>query len=337
MMKYVFKLYCNLPHISFDVFNFIQLLIEITKNAENYNFEGILFHFNQLMPDPFIMAAFVIQNTKKLSPIIAVQPNYCLPLSTAKMIQSISSLYDRKIILNMITGAAKSELEHMNEKLDHDERYVRLSEFIKVLKSLLSSNGAVTFNGDYYNYTDIQLTPGISPHLFPDFFVAGSSSSSKNVVMEHADVFITHPEPPEQFQQSFATQLNNPDLRAGIKIGIIARETTEEAWAAAQEKYPQNSRGAIITKLKKKSESNWLRQLATLGSEAEVIDDVYWMGGFNSGKANNPILVGNYEEVSEYMMRYLDLGVSDIIVAGLETESDFRHSDQVFQKIRSVT
>jgi alkanesulfonate monooxygenase len=333
-MKYHFRLFCNLPNFDSDLANFLQTILNIAVHADIYGYEGILFHFNHLMLDPFILGSWIIQNTKKISPIIAVQPNYSTPVATAKMVQSLSYLYGRKVVLNMITGAAKNELEQVYESLDHDQRYLRLSEYIQVLKMAFSSNQPLNFNGEYYKYKDLKVSPGISTELIPDFFIAGSSSASTNVAFNHADVYITHPEPVDLYRNSVSNNLDHSKIKAGIKIGIIARETKEEAWEIARSRYPQNSRGKIITGMKKKSESNWLKQMAVLGTEAEHYDDVYWMGGFNSGLANNPILVGSIEEVTAYMIKYFEAGVSVVIVAGLNTEDDFKFTDKVFKDIK---
>jgi alkanesulfonate monooxygenase len=333
-VKYWFNLYCNLPNLSFDDVDFFQVLSQIAECADLFGFLGILLHFNHKMLDPFILASWIIQRTKRISPIIAVLPNYSSPVATAKKIQSLSHLYKRKVILNMITGAAKSELEQVNETLSHDDRYVRLAEYTDVLKRILRAKEPLFFRGDFYQFNGLQVDPGISSDLYPDFFVAGSSSAGTSTALSHADVFITHPEPVDTYKHHFAQMLGYSHIKAGIKIGIIARPTSEEAWEAAQERYPPHARGDIITKMKIKSESDWLRQMALLGLEAKTYDGVYWMGGFTSGAANNPILVGSYEEVTAYIVKYLEAGVSEIIVAGLNNLTDFEHAHYVFKDIK---
>ncbi len=334
-MKYRFSLYCNLPNDSYDGSDFVGVVSDIGRYADQYGYEGILFHFNHRMMDPFILGSQIIQNTRRLSPIIAVQPPYASPVSTAKMIQGIAYLYGRKVVLNMITGAAPRELEHIHEQLDHDQRYARLAEFIEALKLMLRSDDTVTYEGSHYRYTNLELKPVLPPALMPEFFVAGASAASTNLAVSHADVFITHPEPAELFEEHFAEKLKPSGIKIGIKIGVIARETREAAWEIAKDRYPQSSRGKIITRMKIKSESEWLRQMALLGTDSEQYDQVYWMGGFNSGVANNPILVGSYQDVAEYMERYLQSGVSVVIAAGIYSEDDFAHANEVFRNIRA--
>ncbi|MEW9700037.1 LLM class flavin-dependent oxidoreductase [Paenibacillus sp. SI8] len=326
------KLYCNLPNIQYEAPGSFEIIRNISQYAEKYNFEGVLLHFNHHMLDPLILATFIIQHTEKLKPIVAVQPYYQSPLSVAKMIQSIAFLYNRKIILNVITGAAKSELEHVSDPLDHDERYLRSAEYMDVLRKLLRNEERTSYNGKYYHYRSIDLKPDIDQRLTPQIFVAGSSSASVQTALQHADTFITHPEPIHQFEQNYSEILNNHRIRKAIKVGIIARENKNEAWEIARNRFNPDTLGRLSILAKTNSESIWLQNLAKLGVHSEEYDDVFWMGGFISGKANHPLFVGSYQDVAQYVAKYVKSGISECIVGGLETESDFAHTLEVFSR-----
>ncbi|MCD1257416.1 LLM class flavin-dependent oxidoreductase [Paenibacillus athensensis] len=330
-MKYAYKLHCNLPNNSRNEQVPMDTIARIAQHADAFQYNGVLSHFNFQMMDPFVLGTWIIQRTKRLSPIIAVQPNYCSPLEAAKMVQTIARLYGRRVILNMITGAAKSELEQVQETLSHDERYVRLAEYMHVLKLILSTAGPVYFAGDYYKYNGLQLYPELEPELMPTLFVAGSSAASMEVALQQADLFMTHPGPVPEYRELTNGIRHLPHLRSGIKIGVIARETKEEAWMEAHRRFPVSATGKMATKMKAKSESVWLRQMAELTLASDNRDEVFWMGGFASGIANNPILVGDYEQVSQYIGQYVEAGVNEIIVAGLLDEHDFRHTAEVFK------
>ena len=71
---------------------------------------------------------------------MAVQPYAIPPYSLAKIIKSLTVLYNRKININLIAGASKSELEQTNELMIHDERYKRLKEYKEVLEYCLTQN-----------------------------------------------------------------------------------------------------------------------------------------------------------------------------------------------------
>ena len=73
----------------------------------------LIFQGNDVFIEPLITAQFLLAETKRLSPFIALNPIYMHPFTAAKMIASLTLLYGRKIYLNLITGTATSYLESM--------------------------------------------------------------------------------------------------------------------------------------------------------------------------------------------------------------------------------
>ncbi|MNW68631.1 Alkanesulfonate monooxygenase [compost metagenome] len=50
----------------------------------------------------------------------------------------------------MIIGASDSELNQVGEKLNHDQRYDRVVEFIELTRRILTDKDPVTYNGSFY-------------------------------------------------------------------------------------------------------------------------------------------------------------------------------------------
>jgi alkanesulfonate monooxygenase SsuD/methylene tetrahydromethanopterin reductase-like flavin-dependent oxidoreductase (luciferase family) len=97
--------------------------------------------------DPWLVSNIILQNTKKLCPLVAIQPVYMHPYSVAKMVASFGHLYGRRMYLNMVAGGFKNDLIALNDTTPHDERYTRLIEYTTIIKLLLSSPAPVTFEG----------------------------------------------------------------------------------------------------------------------------------------------------------------------------------------------
>ncbi|MDN4080992.1 LLM class flavin-dependent oxidoreductase [Paenibacillus polymyxa] len=335
-MKYQFEVFCNVSNINYSQSSqYINQVQQIITTAEKYNYDGSLFHFNHLMVDPFILASNILQHTNNFVPIIAALPSYNSPVATVKKVQSLTYIYGKKVNLNMITGAAKHELEQISDLLEHPSRYQRLQEYIEVVKLLLESDEPIDYKGTYYNYNKLHLGTPVPKHLMPDIYVAGSSDAAIQLAGKLAQVAMTHPGPIEHFKQNFLSKINHPSLKVGIEIGIITRKTSAEAWEVARQLYPQSFLGMLHTKVKLNSESTWLRQMAELGLSSETHDDVFWMGAFTSGGQNNPLLVGSYEDVAAYFEKYLQLGVNVIILTELRSADEFEHVDQVMKLVRS--
>ncbi len=333
----------RLPH-DFDVYatalapsevgsDLLDLLAEYGQRAERYGISGLLAFYNHQNLDPWVVAATILQHTKAITPLIALQP-YCMsPFTAAKVIWSLTMLHRRRIDVNLITGATKAELDEIDERLDHDERFDRATEYMTIVRALLSSNDPLVHDGRFYRYRALRMYSGLDPEFLPRTFVAGSSPAGQRMAAAVADVAITHPEPVELFASDFLAG-RPPGQQTGIRIGLVARSTDDEAWSAARTLYSEDRSARLKTAMRKKSESDWIRRLAHLATAEGVYDEVYWTGAFRADKGNMPVLVGSYRKVADYLERYLDLGVSTVILGGGFGEEDFEHASVVINDLR---
>ncbi|HET9894049.1 MAG TPA: LLM class flavin-dependent oxidoreductase [Streptosporangiaceae bacterium] len=311
----------------------LRIIAEYAQRAERYGIDGLLAFYNHSNLDPWTVAATILQNTKVITPLVAMQPYALAPFTAAKIIWSLATLHRRRIDINLITGAAKHELEQIGEQLGHDQRYERATEYMTVVRALLSSEEPLVHDGHFYRYNALRMYSRLDPGLLPRTFVAGSSPAGKKMAAAVADIAITHPEPVDQFAETFLGRARE-DLRIGIRIGIVARSTDEEAWTAAQTLFPAERLGRLKTEMRKKSESEWIKRLAYLATEEGIYDEVYWTGAYRNDKGNMPVFVGTYRKVADYLERYLALGVSNVILAGTESEEDFQHAAIVIDGLR---
>ncbi|HLG65937.1 MAG TPA: LLM class flavin-dependent oxidoreductase [Ktedonosporobacter sp.] len=335
-MSYPFRLYGLIPGI--DRFRYtyrdeyLKAVIEMARLADEYHYTGSLIHYNHQVITPWILASTIIQQTAHHIPLIALQPASMPPLTVAKMIESFAYLFGRPVSLNIVAGAARTELEAIGDTVGHDERYERMREYIEIIRFLCMGEN-VTYRGKYYTVKDLRLKPGIAADMLPRIFIAGSSPAGIQVALDVADVVVTHPQPTDLFKQHQVDQIKTARVSIGIRLGIIARPSAEAAWTEAWQRFPPSRKGRIRTMMQKNSESQWTKDLAHLASEREVYDEVFWLGAYHSGNANCPYLVGSYDQVAAYLGRYLALGTQDILVDGPLTREEFDHTDKVFQKI----
>lgn len=311
----------------------LQVFTEYAQRAERYGIDGLLAFYNHYNLDPWVVAATMLQHTKAITPLIALQPYALTPFTAAKIIWSLTTLHRRRIDVNLITGATKQELDQIDEQLDHDERFERATEFMMVVRALLSSDEPLVHEGRFYRYKALRMFSRIEPDLMPRTFVAGSSPAGQRMAAAVGDVAITHPEPVEQFADNYLSQ-GRQGQRIGIRVGLVARPTDEEAWSAARTMYSEDRVARLKTAMRKNSESEWIRRLAHLATEEGVYDEVYWTGAFRADKGNMPVLVGSYSKVADYLERYLTLGVRTVILGGGFGEEDFEHAAIVLSDLR---
>ncbi len=308
-------------------------LTELTRRAERHGFTGLLVFYDHMILDPWAVTSVLLQQSSALVPLVAMQPYSIPPFTAAKLIGSLVSLYGRRVDLNVITGAAPEELDQVGDKLEHDQRFARAAEYVTLLLQLLSSEEPVTCDGDYYQFRGLRINSRLPDELLPRIFVAGSSPACRGLAERVGHVMITHPEPVDRFAENFLAEREDSSQEIGVRVGLVGRETDEQAWTAALKNHHVSRAAHLKTLLKRESQSDWNRRLATLATEMEVYDGVYWTGPYSTGRTAAPVLVGSYDNVAGYLSRYVALGVSKLLLTKVDTEDDFRHAREVLRRI----
>src|SRR5262245_19075796 len=122
-----------------DQDSYLKTVVDVARWSEDSGCHGILVYTDNGLVDPWLVAQVIVQNTRRLSPLVAVQPVYMHPYSVAKMISTIGHLYGRPLCLNMVAGGFKNDLESLNDPTPHDRRYDRVIEYTEVIKRLLGT------------------------------------------------------------------------------------------------------------------------------------------------------------------------------------------------------
>jgi alkanesulfonate monooxygenase len=239
---------------------YVQQIIDVARWSENAGCTAILVYTDNSLVDAWLVSQIIIQNTKRLCPLVAVQPVYMHPYTVAKMVSTFGHLYQRRIYLNLVAGGFKNDLTALNDNTPHDERYTRLIEYTTIIRMLLSSSDPVTFAGKYYKVQGLRMTPPLDPSLFPGLLISGSSEAGLAAAKAINATPVQYPKPAKEYESAPP----NPD-RAGIRVGIIARPTSAEAWRVAIERFPGDRKGQLAHQLAMRlSDSVWHKQLSEM-------------------------------------------------------------------------
>ena len=226
----------------------------------------------------------------------------------------------------MVAGGFKNDLLALNDTTPHDERYDRLVEFALIVQGLVAGEAPVTFEGDYYRVRNLTLKPRIPDELRPGFMVSGSSPAGLAAGGRIGATAVKYPKPPGE-----EVDASGGAGRAGIRVGVIARESAHDAWRVAYERFPEDRKGQITHALAMKvTDSQWHAQLSTLGETQLSERNPYWLGPFENYKTFCPYLVGSYESVGSELARYMDLGFETFIVDVPTEPADFEHAGRAF-------
>jgi alkanesulfonate monooxygenase len=257
------------------------------------------------------------------------------PFSAAKMVSSLSALYQRRVDLNLVAGGFRNDLIALNDPTPHDARYERLAEYAKIMLDLLRLHSPVTLDGRFYQVRNLALQPALPEGLMPEVLMSGSSAAGLDSARAIGATPVQYPEPPEHYTSSDG----GPPGARGLRIGIIARAAEEEAWRIAHDRFPEDRQGQITHKLALKvSDSVWHQRLAELGEENAkeappnlAWKNPYWIGPYENYKTFCPYLVGNYETVAEALSGYLSAGYGTFILDIPALEEEFDHMRTAFQ------
>jgi len=308
--------------------DYVQNVIDVAQWSEEAGCTAILVYTDNSLVDPWLVSQIILQNTQTLCPLVAIQPIYMHPYSVAKMVASFAHLYERRIYLNMVAGGFRNDLLALNDTTPHDDRYARLVEYTTIIKLLLASPDPVTYEGKFYRVDKLRMTPALAPEYFPGILMSGSSDAGLAAAKAVDAVAVQYPKPARECEP--AASLNG--LRAGVRVGIIARETSEEAWNIAYERFPGDRKGQIAHQLAMKvSDSQWHKQISEIAKDDNFAQGVYWTWPFENYKTFCPYLVGSYQDVSEEVCRYLAIGYRMFILDIPPSRPELQHVQAVFQ------
>lgn len=305
--------------------NYLERVREVSRWSGRAGCTGMLIYTDNTLVDPWMVAQVVAESTDMLAPLVAVQPAYMHPYSAAKMAATIAFLYGRRIFFNMVAGGFKNDLLALNDETPHDRRYQRLVEYTLIMCRLLESRAPVTFDGEFYRVRNLQMNPRMDPALVPGILVSGSSEAGMCAAREMGATAVKYPEPPDQ-----CAVAADPSPACGIRIGIVARASSEEAWNVARARFPEDRKGQLTRQLATKvSDSAWHKRLAELKDSGDG-RGAYWLHPFENYQTNCPYLVGNYETVAAEIARYMAGGYHTFILDIPAAEDEFNHIGAVF-------
>lgn len=301
-------------------------MAEVARWSDEAQYKGVLIYTDNRLVDPWLVAQLVLESSESLCPLVAVQPIYMHPYWAAKKIASLAFLHGRRVCLNMLAGGFKNDLSSLGDETPHDERYARTVEYALIIEKLLTAAGPVDYDGAYYKLANAILRPSVPKDLLPSLLISGSSEAGMAAARAIGATAVRYPAPPTE---------ENDESRAGvpvgIRIGVVARETAEEAWEAALERFPEDRKGKITHALAMRvSDSQWHRQLSELAESEVSATNPYWLGPFQNYKTFCPYLVGSYEQVGRELARYRARGFRTFILDVPPSCGEFVHTGRAF-------
>lgn len=266
--------------------------------------------------------------TERLRVIAAIHPGLWHPGVLAKYIATADHLSGGRAAINVVSGWFKDEFTKLGEPwLEHDERYRRSEEFIRVVREIWTGEHA-EFNGDFYRLHDFDLKP--KPLVLPDrptpeIFQGGNSTSARLMAGRVSDWYFSNGKDLDGVTEQIAdvraeAALHGRSVKFGLNGFLIARDTEAEAREVLREIIAKADEQAVKgfgSAVKQAGQST--SDKAGMWADSEFSDLVQYNDGFRTG------LIGTPEQIADRVIEYKKRGVNLFLLGFLHYHEDVEY------------
>jgi alkanesulfonate monooxygenase len=330
-----------------DEYRYVDHAAEVVRAAELSGFCGGLLPSFPFTEEPWALSSALARETKTFRFMIAFQPGFLHPVQAARMSASLQRATGGRVVYNIISGGGGAAQLWWGDRVEHDDRYARTSEFLDVLKGTWRGE-PFSYRGRFFQVENAALPAPLAAQPFPEVYFSGSSPAAIDAAGRHSDYYLSWLEPFESLDEKFDGVRQQCERigrtpRFAVRIDIMARKTEEAAWDEIRRGW-EHIDPATLSHTTGQSDSvgaarsRALRPQATRDyRELEVSPNV-WSGFAHLRPGPAWGLVGSYEQVAERLDELMDLGADAFILASNpHLEEAYRVGEEVLPLLRGRT
>ncbi|POH71861.1 dimethylsulfone monooxygenase SfnG [Arthrobacter glacialis] len=263
--------------------------------------------------------------TERLKVIAAVHPGMWHPGVLAKFMITADHLSNGRAAVNIVSGWLKDEFVNFGlDWLEHDERYVRTEEFIRVLRGLWTEK-EFSQAGKYYNINEFTLKPApvdVPGRAHPEIFFGGNSTAAQATAGRVADWYFSNGRTLEGYTENVngvlaAAAESGRKPRFGLNGFVIARDTEKEARDTLREIVEKAHRPAVegfAAAVKEAGAST--KDGKGMWADSSFEDLIQYNDGFKTQ------LIGTPEQVATRIVEYKKRGVNLLLTGYLHFQEE---------------
>ncbi len=287
--------------------------IPFCRDAEAFGIDSLLVDFGLAKADSIVLSTALGMATSKIRFLIAYRSGLLAPTSFVQQLNTLSSLIDGRISLNIVAGSSPAEQRSYGDYLEHDARWARTDEFLTIARAIWR-DGTASFQGEHYRVERAAVRTAFvasDGRRAPEIYVGGSSEGAREVAAKHADCLLMPADAPSRIAPQIAPMLRR-GVEAGVRSMVFARKTRADAIAAAHAYRdlipPKPVPGAG-------TDSQMIRR-AYERSADEWLTPWLWTGAMAAHGTMAVAIVGSYDEVAGALLSYRAAGVTQFILSG---------------------
>jgi alkanesulfonate monooxygenase len=315
-------------------------LQQIAQAADRLGYGGVLIPTGRSCEDSWLVAASLIPLTERLKFLVALRPGIVSPTVAARQAATLDRLSGGRALFNLVTGGDPDELAGDGIHLDHAGRYEASVEFTRIWRRVLEGE-TVDYDGRHIQVKGAKLLYPPVQQPRPPLYFGGSSDAAQDLAAEQVEMYLTWGEPPAavtgkiaQVREKAARQ--GREVRFGIRLHVIVRDTNEQAWRAAEELISELDDDTIAraqASLARFDSVGQQRMRALHGGRRDRLEvsPNLWAGvSLVRGDAGTA-LVGDGPTVAARVREYADLGIDTFIFSGYpHLEESYRVAELLF-------
>ncbi|TBV10491.1 LLM class flavin-dependent oxidoreductase [Stutzerimonas kirkiae] len=209
--------------------------IQVAQAAEYAGLDGLFIPSGPGYPESFTVAAALCAHTTRLRLTTSLSTEVMLPAALAAAAQSLQSISHGRLHLHLPDSEQNSVRRTFGELLNRDQRNERIGEYLHILGHLLRpDSNPLDFSGRYFQLENA----GLARRDIPPPPLLLDDSHSPQLIASHAGQCLLQADHP----QRLAANLERLRAAAGeqartlgfaTRLGLIVRESAEQAWQAA--------------------------------------------------------------------------------------------------------
>ncbi|MDL2079828.1 LLM class flavin-dependent oxidoreductase [Streptomyces sp. GXMU-J15] len=300
---------------------------ELARAVEDHGWAGALLGTGWGRPDTFTVAASLAARTTTFKPLIAIRPGYWHPANFASASATLDRLSRGRVLVNIVSGLDDAA-SYGDGEFDQSRRYDRTLEFLRLVRRLWTEE-EVSFHGEHYRVDNSRVRPrpwGAEHGHHPRLYFGGASPAAERVAAREADVQLFWGEPLDGVAEridrlralSESLGRTHRPLEFGLRVTTLVRDTSEEAWRAAEEKVSRMARAdPRVQEAFRRRTAVGQQRLLDLADRGDVLDSCLYTapGRYGGGGAGTTWLVGSAREVADALDKYRALGVTHFVLS----------------------